>query len=180
MTGPIAVVDADNRFLSWADKATIHGRRLPHRTVHILLLDSQGRMVLQQRHRDKLTWPLAWDMACCGHVERPDYPGGPDEDLDAVYDDVAHREMREELGVDAELETLGHFPPEAGVHYEHLRLYLGFSDGPFSPQAEELEEIRQVTAAQYDQMAADPAITLTGALIRYVAWLRDHRGLFLP
>lgn len=180
MSGNIAIVDTHNRFIRWTDKAETHRERLPHRTVHTLILDSQGQMILQQRHPEKLTYALFWDMACCGHVERPDYPGGPDERLDEVYEGVAHRELEEELGVDTELLCLGHFGPEPGVHYEQLRLYLGHSDGPFTIQTEEVEQIARVTPARYDQMAADPEVKLTDALRFFVAWLRRERGLFLP
>ena len=176
--GSIAVVDEQNRFLRWTDKAEIHGDRLPHRTVHIFVFDSQGRMVIQQRHRDKLTYAHYWDMACCGHVERPDYPAGPDDNLDDVYDDVARRELQEELGIETELELLGHFGPTAGVHYEEMHLYMGTHDGPFTIQVEEVEEVARVTSAQYDEMVEDPDIKLTDALMFFVQWLRREKGLF--
>jgi 16S rRNA (adenine1518-N6/adenine1519-N6)-dimethyltransferase len=168
--GRIAVVDADNRFVRWTDKAEIHRARLVHRSVHVLLFDRRGRLLVQKRHAGKLTDPGRWDLSLAGHVEEDDYTGGPDDDLDAVYDAVARREALEELGVAPPLERLGRFPPEPGVHYEQVALYRGTSDGPFRLQADEVEAIRHVTPAELDALfAAEPA-TATGRW--FVAWAR--------
>jgi isopentenyldiphosphate isomerase len=168
--GRIAVVDADNRFVRWTDKAEIHRARLVHRSVHVLLLDSRGRLVVQKRHAEKLTDPGRWDLSVAGHVEEDDYPGGPDDDLDAVYDAVARREVLEELGVAPVLDRLGRFSPEPGVHYEQIMLYRGTSDGPFRLQAEEVAAIRHVTPAELDALIASEPSTAT--LGWFSAWAR--------
>jgi len=140
----VAVVDEENRFLRWTSRAEVHAKRLPHRSVQVVIHDRRGRIVLQRRHPDKLTYPDTWDLSASGHVEACDYPDltRPDHELDAVYDAVAEKELREELGVSAPLERLGAFGPEPNVHYEHLVFYRGVHDGPFVPQASEVAEIR--------------------------------------
>lgn len=170
----IAVVDHDNRFVRWASKVEVHRDRLPHRSVHTLVFDASGRLVVQQRHSEKLTYASHWDLSCCGHVERDDYPQGPDDQLDEVYLEVAHRELTEELGVDAHLTLLGRFAPEEGLHYEHFHLFEGAHDGPYTLQVEEVQAIRRLTPAEFDAMAADPDALLTPLLIRTVAWLRTE------
>ena len=154
--GRIAVVDGENRFVRWTDRAEIHSARLPHRTVHILLFDRRGRLLLQRRHDGKLTDPGRWDLSASGHVEEADYLGGPDERLDEVYAAVARRELAEELGVVAALEPAGAFAPAPGVHYEHIRLYRGVSDGPFVLQVDEVAAIAHVTPAELRARLAGP------------------------
>ncbi|MGE0710417.1 MAG: NUDIX domain-containing protein [Planctomycetota bacterium] len=176
MAGRIAVVDAENRFVRWEDRRTVHVERLVHRSIHVLIFDAEGRLLLQRRHRDKQTYPRYWDLSCAGHVEESDYPGGPDEALDQVYREVAAREVEEELGVRPALEELGHFPPEPGVHYEQIRLFRGASDGPFVIQEEEVEELRPVSSAELAELERQGE-PLTEALCWFVAWLRD-RGLW--
>ena len=156
MPGRIAVVDAGNRFVRWTDRAEVHLRRLPHRSIHIALFDGHGRAILQRRHESKLTDPGFWDLAASGHVEEDDYLGDPDERLDEVYAGVAHRELFEELGVDTALGLVGAFAPEPGVHYEHLRLYRGVSDGPFVLQPDEVAEVRHLTADELRAQLAGP------------------------
>jgi isopentenyl-diphosphate delta-isomerase len=166
----IAVVDAQNRFLRWTTRQEVHGQRLPHRSAYVLLFDSKHRLVVQRRHAQKLTWPNALDVSACGHVEPPDYPAGPDERLDEVYRGVATRELEEELGVKAELTFLGAFGPTPGVHYEHLQLFRGFSDGPYRAQLDEVSEIRSVTQARLLEWFDRPGTHVTHSLRHLVAW----------
>jgi isopentenyldiphosphate isomerase len=161
MPGRIAVVDADNRFLRWEERRTIHVQRLVHRSIHILLYDSQGRLVIQKRHPGKQTFPGYWDLSCSGHVEESDYLGGPDERLDEVYALVAARELEEELGVRAELRLLERIGPQAGLHYEHIHLFTGVSDGPYVAQPDEVSEIRAVTPAERLELSRREPFTPT-------------------
>ena len=78
----IAVVDDDNRFVRWEPRRVIHERQLVHRSVYVLVFDLAGQLVIQQRHRDKQTWPLHWDISGAGHVGEDDYAGNSDADLD--------------------------------------------------------------------------------------------------
>jgi isopentenyldiphosphate isomerase len=175
----IAVVSEQNRFLRWVDRREVHANRLPHRSVHVLLFNAAGELLIQRRHREKLTFPGTWDLSCAGHVEEPDYTAGPDDDLDAVYDAVARRELFEELGVRADLELLGRFGPEPGVHYEHLHLYRASHEGPFVIQEDEVEEVRFVSPDAFDRMVSDGAEKVVPALVWFVGWVRRTAGLFI-
>ena len=176
MPEQVAVVDADNRFLRWTDRAEGHDRRLPHRSVQVLLFDPAGRLVLQRRHAAKRTYPDHWDISASGHVEAPDYPDleAPDAGLDAVYDVVAARELEEELGVRCPLTRLGAFGPEPGVHYEHLVLYRGQSDGPFVAQPSEVAEIARFTPEAFDALVGSDDL-VTPSVRWFVSWARSHR-----
>jgi isopentenyldiphosphate isomerase len=169
----IAVVDEHDRFVRWSDRAEIHRDKLLHRSIHVMLMDSAGRMVIQRRHPDKLTWPDCWDIAVSGHVEEEDYLGGPDERLDEVYARVAAREAVEELGVAPALEFVGHFGPVPDVHYEQIHLYRGVHDGPYRPQPEEVSEVRAVDAAGWERLAARGRVT--ASLRWFVSRLRPWR-----
>lgn len=163
----VAVVDDHDRFVRWEDRRVVHRDRLVHRSIHVLLFDRQGRLVLQRRKDDKLTYPSYWDLSCSGHVEEPDYLAGPDERLDIVYAGCAARELEEELSVHAPLEDLGRFGPEPGVHYEQIALYRAKHDGPYVAQPEEVAEIRAVTPAEYDALVASGA-PCTPTLLAFV------------
>ncbi|MCO5168103.1 MAG: NUDIX domain-containing protein [Planctomycetes bacterium] len=174
MAGRIAVVDAGDRFVAWEDRRVVHERRLSHRSIHVLLVDSRGRLLLQRRHRRKETHPGHWDLSCSGHVEESDYgPGGPDADLDRVYAAVARREVEEELGVRATLREVGHFGPVEGVHYEQLRLFVGASDGPFTAQADEVEDLRHVSRADLAALRGGGLEPLTPTLLWFADLLTD-------
>ena len=159
--------------MRWEERRVIHQERLVHRSVHVLVFDSRGRLLIQRRHRNKDTYANHWDDSVAGHVEESDYLGGPDERIDEVYQQVATRELEEEIGVVAELERLGHFLPEAGVHYEQLRLFRAQSDGPFRVQETEVEEVRLVTMDEYQSLVASGE-PVTHALVYFAAWLRER------
>jgi isopentenyldiphosphate isomerase len=142
-------------------------------------VNSEGELLIQKRHREKLTFPGCWDISCAGHVEEPDYAAGPDDDLDAVYDAVARRELFEELGVRPDLERLARFGPEPGVHYEHLHLYRARHEGPFTMQEDEVEEVRFVTPRAFDELVSEGREPVVPALIWFVAWVRRTAKLFL-
>lgn len=171
----VAVVDEHNRFLRWTTRAEVHAARLPHRSVQVLLFDALGRVVLQRRDAEKRTYPRHWDISASGHVEEPDYPdpSRPDAELDAIYDAVAARELREELGVDAALTRLGAFAPEPGVHYEHLVLYRGVHDGPYVAQPEEVEAIEAFDDAALARLFEGDE-PVTASLRWFVRWARSH------
>lgn len=174
MAGRIAVVDGANRFLRWEARRKIHEQQLVHRSIHILVFDSQQRLLIQRRHRDKQTYPSHWDVSCAGHVEESDYPAGPDEQLDRVYRETAARELAEELGVSAPLTRLGCFGPQAGLHYEQLQLFITQSDGPFVRQTEEVEELRLVSADQLRALFATAREPVTGILRYWADWLHEQ------
>lgn len=144
--GRIAVVDMQNRFVRWEARKTIHEERLIHRSIHVLGFDTEHRMVIQKRHRNKQTYASFWDFAASGHVEEEDYTGGPDENIDAAYELTARRETKEEIGVEPlSLTLLRRVAPQEGLHYEQTYIYLAQVQGPFTFQESEVEEIRAVS-----------------------------------
>lgn len=173
MSARVAVVDEKNRFVRWADRAAVHRDRLDHRSIHVLVFDTAGRLLIQLRHRAKLTFASHWDLSCSGHIEEEDYPAGPDDRLDEVYASCAARELFEELGIRPETTFRGYFAPVPGLHYEQLALYTAASDGPFVIQEDEVCEVRFVTAAELDELARTTPVT--GTLV-YFAKLAQERG----
>lgn len=170
MPGRIAVVDDANRFVRWEDRTTIHEQQLVHRSIHVVIFDSEGRLLIQRRHASKQTYPRYWDVSVAGHVEESDYLGGPDERLDEVYAMVAAREVQEELGVSPALGFVGAFGPEPGVHYEQIHLFRGVSDGPFTLQADEVEEHRFLAPADYQAFLSSHE-PITQTLRWWIRWL---------
>ncbi|MCA9397648.1 NUDIX domain-containing protein, partial [candidate division WWE3 bacterium] len=60
-----------------------------HREIGILIADSQDRVLMQQRSKNKKVYPLYWIVSCAGHVSAGMTP-----------EEVAHKELQEELGFD--------------------------------------------------------------------------------
>ena len=70
----LELVDETGRAVGVSEKLSAHqapGRL--HRAFSVLLLDGQGRLLLQRRAAGKYHFPLAWTNSCCGHPA-PDEP----------------------------------------------------------------------------------------------------------
>ncbi|MDT7830314.1 NUDIX domain-containing protein [Pricia sp. S334] len=70
-------------------KSEAHKNGWPHPTVHVWFFTSDGKVLLQQRAKNKSTFPLLWDVSVAGHVNA----GEP-------IKEAAIREVREEIGLD--------------------------------------------------------------------------------
>ncbi len=63
----LILVDERNRAIGAAGKDTIHRKGLLHRAFSIFLVDERGRLLLQQRSRQKYHSGGLWANSCCGH-----------------------------------------------------------------------------------------------------------------
>jgi isopentenyl-diphosphate delta-isomerase len=96
-----------------------------HRAFSVLLVDPDGRLLLQQRAAVKTRFALRWANSCCGHP-------GPGEPVVAA----AARRLDEELGVSTPLQEVGVYlyqavDPDSGrVEFEYDHVLAGEYDGP--------------------------------------------------
>lgn len=90
-----------------------------HREVGILIVDSTGRLLLQQRALTKRHAPGVWTVAAAGHI-----PVG------MTPEQAAHMELQEELGFDTELrffeKVFNQVPTQSRFFYN----YIGRADNP--------------------------------------------------
>lgn len=175
----VELVDDAGRATGWATVAQAH--RAPgqlHRAFSVLLLDADGRMLLQQRATVKTRFPLRWANACCGHPA----PG------ESVVEAAARR-LDEEIGVrDVALTEVGvHLyraadPHSGRVEHEYDHVLLGRIDRatPIEPDPAEVAALRwQWPADLRTALASDPdsyAPWLAGVTARLPADLPTSRN----
>ena len=85
--------------------------------VHVCVFDSRGRLLIQQRSREKAVWPEAWDVSAAGGV-----------DAGETSRQAAEREFREELGIPLDLGTLR---PSVTVNFMAQKMIVEFADGVY-------------------------------------------------
>ena len=130
-------------------KSEAHAKGWFHPTVHIWLYTADGRVLLQQRARNKDTHPLLWDVSVAGHI-------GAGE----AVEEAAVREVAEEIGLDitpAELEKIGYFksvhthrPDLTDCEYHHTfvaRLNVPLS--ALSRQESEVEDLALIPITKF-------------------------------
>jgi 16S rRNA (adenine1518-N6/adenine1519-N6)-dimethyltransferase len=126
-----AVVDEMDRVTGSAPRSYVHGNNLRHRAVHIFIFNPAGELLLQKRSRWKDRHPNLWDSSAAGHV-------GTGED----YDGTAKRELREELGVNADLTRIAQLPASEETGQEFIWLYTGEQAGPFTAARAEIDALQ--------------------------------------
>jgi isopentenyldiphosphate isomerase len=114
-------------------RSQCHGNpAMIHRSVHVLVVHPDGRILLQKRSMRKDTQPGKWDTSVGGHVG-----------FGQSYEEAARREAEEELGlILGELDFLYPSRIRNEVESENIRSYLHVSAGPFRPDPGEIDEIR--------------------------------------
>jgi isopentenyldiphosphate isomerase len=148
----LAVVDDHDQVLKHLPRSEIHAHRLRHRAVHIFVFNQFGQLFLQKRSMRKDLNPGLWDTSAAGHVD-----AGED------YDSCAPRELAEELGVVAELQSLFKVSPSPELGMEFIQVYRCLHNGPFLLASEEIDEGAWFTIEEITDRIAnnDPDLTLT-------------------
>lgn len=89
----VDVIDENDVVIGKSTRAEVNSNpNLLHRQIAILIFDENGKVLTQQRSRNKKNDPLVWIISVAGHV-----PSG------MGYEEAAHMELREELGFDTDL-----------------------------------------------------------------------------
>jgi len=125
------VVDSEDRVTGQATRGEVHAQGLLHRSVHILVFNSQGELFLQKRVMTKDENPGYWDSSAAGHVNAGE-----------EYRASADRELMEELGVSVELQFFMKFSASRKTLCEHVETYLCTTDQKITINPAEISEGR--------------------------------------
>ena len=132
----LETVDESGRVVGRATRKEVHSDpSLIHRVSHVVVVSSDGRVLLQKRSASKDIQPGRWDTSVGGHLQ----PG-------ETFEECAARELEEELGLrELESRPLCDYLWRSSRETELVRTFLVRSDGPFERQADEIDEVRFFT-----------------------------------
>lgn len=138
----VDLVDADDRVLEVVTRSEMRARGASarHRACYVAVLTTAGELVVHRRADWKDVYPGWWDV-CFGGVL------GAGE----VWDDAAHRELREEAGVDARPDLLGVATWSGPDVALNARVYVVTHDGPYTCPDGEVVEVAMVPLAELDR-----------------------------
>ena len=123
------VVDKMDQVIDQATRREIHQKNLLHRSVHILVFNLQNEVFLQKRSMTKDENPGLWDTSSAGHV-----------DSGETYDECAHRELWEELGIKAILKKLEKIEACQNTYHEHVQIYTCRTNAKININLDEISE----------------------------------------
>ena len=94
------LVNEEDDIIGSETKLSVHsGDGFRHRAFSVLIYDSKGRLLVQKRSSDKITFPNVWANSCCSHAL--DIDGERDNGQGA--ENAARRKLNQELGIPEEV-----------------------------------------------------------------------------
>ncbi|SRR6266516_1430479 len=132
------IVNEEDVIIGQATKEDVAAHNLICRVCFIMLVNSRGELLLHQRSANKRAYPLYWSGAAAGHVISGE-----------SYQDAAQREMKEEIGVEADLEFIGKFFSKDDR--EMVGVFLGYYDGPIEIEPMEVEQVDYFSPERLEQ-----------------------------
>ena len=157
------LVDVDDRVIGSASKMDCHsGEGIRHRAFSVLLYDHDGRLLMQRRSQDKITFPGVWANSCCSHPL--DIEGENGEPVNGVMT-AARRKLVQELGYAAstvaqlEFEHIGSFEyscrwDSEWTEYEIDHVLVARTDAEPQPNPNEISEILWVDSTELEEMVS--------------------------
>ncbi len=135
-----------------------------HRAFSVLLFNSDGKLLLQQRAHDKITFPSVWANSCCSH---PLASAEEMEENDALGVKVAAiRKLDQELGIAPDSIDINDFHFITKMRYsarmnadwiereiDHILMIQ--ADVELNPNPNEVSAVKWVSAEELDAMLVD-------------------------
>jgi isopentenyl-diphosphate delta-isomerase len=141
----VILVNEQDQEIGQLEKMEAHRLGLLHRAFSILLFNSKGELLLQQRAAHKYHSPLLWTNTCCSHPR-------PQEKLM----DAANRRLKEEMGMEAPLQYGFHFLYKAkldqGLTENELdHVFFGYTNEIPQINTQEVEAFKWIHLAELIQ-----------------------------
>lgn len=135
----VILVDEQDREVGEAEKMQTHKFGLLHRAFSVLIYNTKGEMLLQQRAATKYHSAGLWSNACCGHPR-------PGEKIE----DAARRRLKEELGFNCSMKFSFKFIYKAYFEnslkeHELDHVFTGIYDSEVLPDKNEVQAYRWVS-----------------------------------
>jgi isopentenyldiphosphate isomerase len=123
----VDVIDAAGNTIAVVTRREMRAKRLPHRCTYVLVFNQRGELFIHLRTATKDVFPSHWDI-CIGGVLA----------AGESFDQGVRREIKEELGIDADAEPLFSFHYADDATFAHGMAYRLVHEGPFVLQVEEI------------------------------------------
>ncbi|MRH99897.1 NUDIX domain-containing protein [Kriegella sp. EG-1] len=152
----IDILDANGNLTGkTAMKTDAHKNGWFHQTIHVWFYTLNGEILLQQRGKDKDTYPLLWDVSVAGHISAGE-----------TIKKAAIREIEEEIGIKLKTEQLEKIGVFKSIHKHNDKLIdcefhhtyiskLNIALEKLIKQESEIEELKLVPIKQFNIQLKD-------------------------
>jgi isopentenyldiphosphate isomerase len=123
----VDVIDDAGNTVGVVTRGEMRERKLPHRCTYVLVFNSRGELFVHLRTPTKDVFPSHWDVCIGGVLSAGE-----------TFAIGVRREIREELGIDADARELFPFWYRGAESFAHGMVYRLDHEGPFRLQVEEI------------------------------------------
>lgn len=141
----VVLVDEENNVLGYMGKLEAHKKALLHRAISVIIFNSKGEQLIQQRALTKYHFAGIWSNTCCSHPRK-----------DESFQQAAERRLFEELGIKALLKEEFNFiykvhDEKSGLtEWEYDTVFTGVFDGPFEFNKDEVAAVRWIKTEELE------------------------------
>jgi len=139
------IIDEKTRIVGKAPREICHnGSKLLHPVVHVHIMNTQKKILLQKRAHDKDIQPGKWDTSIGGHIQSGE-----------KLDKALIREVKEEAGIDINIEKLlplSKYIFESDIEKEYVFSFIYFYDGVIKFQESEIDEVNFFTINEIKEL----------------------------
>ena len=156
------IVDDTDLVIGQEWRAVVHQRGLQHRGIHIFLVTPGGKLLVQQRSRQRETSPLALDCSVSEHVKAGE-----------TYRKAAIRGLAEEMGVQAaSIHVLIKFKMDYGPNDREIcQLYEGWIDASrVRIDPVEVERIGCYRLDELEELIRNGQVAFSGWFVQLIQW----------
>jgi len=131
----LILVNENDDIYGYETKKKCHqGDGLLHRAFSIFIFNNQKQLLIQKRGLKKPLWPSYWSNSVCSHPRKGE-----------TYEEATVRRLREELGIETQLDFLFKFTYQVrfkhiGSEYELCSVYIGKTDEHIKANPHEIAE----------------------------------------
>lgn len=181
------VLDYNDQAVGAGTKKTCHlmtniDQGLLHRAFSVFLFNASGKLLLQQRADEKITFPGLWTNTCCSHPLCVPLELGTGSLLESAVGGAkiaARRKLEHELGIDPNDSPLDAFEFLTRIHYksastngedagtwgeheiDYILIIQTANDLKINPNPNEIKDFRYVDANELKAMLADKSLLFT-------------------
>ena len=139
----VVLVDEENNILGYMGKLEAHKKALLHRAISVIIFNSKGEQLVQQRALNKYHWAGIWSNTCCSHPRKGE-----------TFKEAAERRLFEELGIKTPLKEEFNFiykahDEQSGLtEWEYDTVFTGVFDDSVEFNKEEVSAVRWMKAEE--------------------------------
>jgi isopentenyl-diphosphate delta-isomerase len=142
----VVLVDEDNNVLGYVGKLEAHQKALLHRAISVIIFNSKGEQLVQQRAFDKYHFAGLWSNTCCSHPRK-----------DESFQQAAERRLWEEIGIKTPLTEQFYFIYKAHdeksglTEWEYDTVFTGIYEEPFEYNKAEVNDVKWMSTAELEK-----------------------------